>query len=239
MLKEIRILKEQFKPGEYPFNVPAIEALKKLEFKKRVTFFVGENGTGKSTLLEAIAVKAGLNAEGGSRNFFHKTSETASESASKLAEALILSWDKKLLEGYFFRAESFFTLASEVERLEVLDSYGGESLHKMSHGQSFFALFNNRLSGDGFYVFDEPEAALSPNHQLSFLVWLHELMTRTQGQCIIATHSPILLSYPEAEIFSFDDDHIHPIKYKETTHYTLTKDFLGNPEDYLKHLLKE
>ena len=215
-----------------------------MEFKNRVTFFIGENGTGKSTLLEAIAVKAGFNAEGGSKNFLHKTSESASGPAVQLANSIRLSWDKKILEGYFFRAESFFTLASELERIQketpgqdAYAAYGGSSLHTMSHGQSFFALFNNRLSSNGFYLFDEPEAALSPQKQLSFLVWLHEFISKTHGQCIIATHSPIILAYPDAEIFSFDDNTVRAVKYKETGHYNLTKNFLNNPELYLRQLL--
>ena len=245
MLKELSLIKNNSNQTEYPFNVPAIQALEFMEFNSRVTFFIGENGTGKSTLLEAIAVKAGLNAEGGSQNFTHKTSESSNNPAFKLAENLKLSWSRKILNGYFFRAESFFTLATELERIDrenpgqgTYAPYGGESLHKMSHGQSFFALFGNRLKKDGFYLFDEPEAALSPQRQLSFLVWLNEFITNTQGQCIIATHSPIILSFPEAQIFSFNEEGIKSVKYKETPNYNLTKDFLNNPEVYLRQLLK-
>ena len=166
--------------ADFPFSIPAIGGLDTIEFDRPVTFFVGENGAGKSTLLEAIAIGMGLNAEGGSRNFRFATRE----SHSHLSDFLRLSRSvRRVRDSYFLRAESYFNVATEIEALDrggggerIIDAYGGKSLHEQSHGESFFALFMNRLRGNGLYFFDEPEAALSPARQLSFLSRLHELV---------------------------------------------------------------
>jgi predicted ATPase len=183
---------------EYPFRIPAIRHLDELHFEQPVTFFIGENGAGKSTLLEAIAVGSGLNPEGGSRNFNFST--RASHAALRDHLRLVRS-PRRVRDRYFLRAESYFNVAINIEELDrepfggppITASYGGKSLHEQSHGESFFALFMNRLRGEGLYIFDEPEAALSPTRQLAFLSRLHELVGKG-SQFLIATHSPILMA---------------------------------------------
>lgn len=229
----------------YPLSIPFIKHLDELAFSSRVTFFVGENGSGKSTLLEAIAHEAGFSPEGGSKNMHVATT---SQSASALAQHLTLSWRKKPTNGYFFRAESFFNVASYLDTMAreggqgedvTYRPYGGTSLHAQSHGESFLSFFSNRLGSGGFFIFDEPEAALSPQRQLSLLTILHDLCTHTDSQFLIATHSPLLLAYPGAMIYSCDGDRLKTIAYKETDHYRLTKRFLDNHELYLQRLFSE
>jgi predicted ATPase len=213
----------------YPFNIPAIRDFHALDFEQPVTFFIGENGSGKSTLLEAIAIRTGLNPEGGSRNFNFATRA----SHSPLAEYLRLTRSpRRMRDAYFLRAESYFNVATQIERLDdepggppIIGYYGGRSLHEQSHGESFFALFMNRLGGDGLYILDEPEAALSPTRQLAFLSRLHELV-RAGSQFLIATHSPILMAYPDAAIYLLDNGAPNLIAYRETEHYQVTRNFL-------------
>ena len=238
-IKRIRINKDEIENiDKYPFNLPVIRNIDSLELKKKVTFFVGENGTGKSTLMEAIAVNFGFNPEGGSRNFNFSTQESHSE----LSEYITLAKGmKEPRDGYFLRAESFYNVATEIDELNKIDpllsSYGGKSLHKQSHGESFMALMLNRFFGDGLYILDEPEAALSPARQLALLARINELV-KLNSQFIIATHSPILLSYPEAEIYVLNEDEIVLTEYKDTEHYYLTKQFLNDPDRMLKKLLE-
>ena len=225
---------------DYPFSIPAIGGLDTIEFDRPVTFFVGENGAGKSTLLEAIAIGMGLNPEGGSRNFRFATRE----SHSGLSKVLRLSRSvRRVRDSYFLRAESYFNLATEIEALDrepggppIIDAYGGKSLHEQSHGESFFSLFMHRLRGNGLYFFDEPEAALSPTRQLSFLSRLHDLV-KEGSQFLIATHSPILLAYPEAAIHVLDDGPPRRIEYRDTEHYGVTRTFLNDTERMLDILL--
>ncbi len=224
----------------FPFTIPAIGALDTVAFEHPVTFLIGENGAGKSTLLEAIAVAMGLNAEGGSRNFRFSTRA----SHSGLNQYLRLTRSaRRVKDSYFLRAESYFNVATEIEALDeggggpkIIDSYGGRSLHEQSHGESFFALFMNRLRGDGLYFLDEPEAALSPTRQLAFLTRLHELV-QAGAQFLIATHSPILLAYPDASIFLMADTAPRPIAYRETEHYAVTRNFLTRTDQMLAVLL--
>lgn len=230
----------------YPFSLNIIKNLKEIHFPTQVTFFVGENGTGKSTLLEAIAYHAGFGAEGGSKNISFKTSEdNVYSGVQNLSDHLTLSWRQKPKDGYFFRAETFYNVANYLDYLErecggnAYLSYGGKSLHYQSHGESFLSFFKNRVSRGGFFVLDEPEAALSPQRQLALLVIIKQLCKDFNTQFIIATHSPILLSYPEATIYSCDEDHLKKITYTETSHYQLTKNFLNNPDLYLKNLFSE
>jgi predicted ATPase len=225
---------------DFPFSIPAIGSLDTMEFDRPVTFFVGENGAGKSTLLEAIAIGMGLNPEGGSRNFRFATRE----SHSGLSDVLRLSRSgRRIRDSFFLRAESYFNVATEIEALDrepgggrIIDAYGGKSLHEQSHGESFFALFLNRLRGNGLYFFDEPEAALSPTRQLSFLSRLHELV-KDGSQCFIATHSPILMAYPDAAILVFESGPPRRIDYRDTEHYGVTRTFLNDTERMLDILL--
>ncbi|MCA6997512.1 AAA family ATPase [Dickeya solani] len=229
--------------SHYPFSIPAIRSLDFIVPHPNVTFFIGENGTGKSTLLEAIAVSMGFNPEGGTRNFTFSTRASHSELSNYLR---IAKGVPRPRNGFFFRAESFFNLASEIEHLDaepafgppVINSYGGHSLHEQSHGESFLSLMMNRFSGKGLYLLDEPEAALSPARQLAMLARMHDLIL-DDSQFIIATHSPILLGYPDALIYQFDGDNISQVNYKDTDHYQITRSFLNNPEKMLQELMKK
>ena len=231
--------------NDYPFSLPIIKQLPEITFPTQVTFFVGENGTGKSTILEAIALKAGFGPEGGSKNISFKTSlENTYEGTALLAQALILSWRKKPHDGYFFRAESFFNVANYLDTMaqadgRAYDSYGGKSLHKESHGESFLSFFKNRMGNSGFFILDEPEAALSPQRQLSLMVIINDMCKNSDAQFIIATHSTILLAYPEATIYSCDAEMLAAIQYTDTNHYQITKQFLDNPKYYMHHLFKD
>jgi predicted ATPase len=225
----------------YPFNLPAVRALDRIELHPKITFFVGENGSGKSTLLEAIAVSMGFNAEGGSRNFNFGTRRSHSE----LHEYLRIGKGfRRPRDGYFLRAESFFNVATEIENLDaepssaprVIGSYGGKSLHEQSHGESFMALLNQRFGGDGLYILDEPEAALSPRRQLDALARLHTLVEEG-SQFIIATHSPILMAYPDARIFDCGADGIVQRAYEDLAHVRVMRDFLVDPEASVRALL--
>jgi predicted ATPase len=225
---------------KYPFPLPAVRHLRSLELHPNVTFIVGENGSGKSTLLEAIAVAWGLNAEGGSRGFYFETRSSHSELKNCI---LLVKGVRRPADGFFFRAESYFNVASEIERLDaegigprIIDYYGGRSLHEQSHGESFMALLFNRFVGEGFYILDEPEAALSPQRQLSVLTRIHDLVQHN-SQFIIATHSPILMSYPNATIYELTSKGIEQIDYYQTEHYQVTRDFLVSPQRMLDQLL--
>ncbi len=231
--------------SQYPFSLDIIKNLKKIEFPTQVTFFIGENGTGKSTLLEAIAHHAGFGAEGGSKNISFKTSaEDVYSGVHNLADHLVLSWRQKPKDGYFFRAETFYNIANHLDYLnreggDAYNSYGGKSLHNQSHGEGFLSFFQNRMGKGGFFILDEPEAALSPQRQLSLLVIINQLCKDFNTQFIIATHSPILLAYPNSTIYSCDDGDLKKTTYTETSHYQITKDFLNNPELYLKRLFSD
>lgn len=222
---------------EYPFCIPVISAFTELEFSKSVTYIVGDNGSGKSTLLEAIAMLLGINPEGGSKNFNFHTVEThscLSESLRPVRASLNYN------DTFFFRAESFYNVNSEIERLEkinytMLKSYGGKSLHMLSHGEGFMALIKHRLSGQGIYIFDEPEAALSFQNQLAFLSWIKQ--TVAQGaQIIISTHSPVVLSYPDASIYEIEGCQLVPKTYQECNVYRDLMGFMTNREGCLKEL---
>ena len=223
--------------GSYLSRLPAVRSLLRrgeLPFDRPVTFFVGENGTGKSTLLEAIALACGFNAEGGSRNFNFSTVHTE----TPLHEDLTLLRGNYPKDGFFLRAESFYNVASNIDELHVIRSYGGVSLHKQSHGESFLALVQNRFRGHGLYLLDEPEAALSPSRQMTLLAEMDRLV-KDGSQFIIATHSPILMAFPGAAIYELTEDGIRSASYRETEHYQLTRRFLENPEEMLHHLLDE
>lgn len=239
-LREINMKETVTNPVEYPFNISAFDAENlHLRFDTPITFFVGENGSGKSTLMEAIAVNCGFNPSGGSRNNVYDYKPTE----SSLAHHLRLVWNFKMTQGFFLRAESFFNFASHIDVLRedpaggnAYEPYGGRSLHERSHGESFMALFENRFQR-GIYLLDEPEAALSPKRQLVFLAHLHELVKTGEAQFIIATHSPILLSFPGATIYSFDQKGIKQSSYEETEHFQVTSDFLNSYQSFYRHLL--
>ena len=212
----------------------------KLDFGSNVTFFVGENGTGKSTLLEAIAVAYGFNAEGGTRNFSFSTNNTHSGLYSHL-KLISREFPK---DGFFLRAESLYNVATHIEEIDrqaarsrlVIESYGGVSLHCQSHGESFLSIIQNRFSGKGLYMLDEPEAALSPMRLLTLMAELDSLVKK-DSQFIIATHSPILMAFPNADILEFSEDGINKVSYKDTQHYLITKQFINAPEKMLHYLL--
>jgi predicted ATPase len=241
-IEGIKIRKDAGESGGYVFNLPAVKHLirrEELLFSRKVTFFVGENGTGKSTLLEAIAVAFGFNAEGGTRNFNFATEETHSDLCRFLT---VCKGIKRPTDGFFLRAESFYNVASEIDRLDritpLLGYYGGKSLHEQSHGESFLSLVLNRFGGNGVYILDEPEAALSPSRQMTLLAAVDSLV-KNNSQFIIATHSPILMAYPDAEIYVLADDEIRLTPYEETEHYILTKQFLNNTRKMLRYLLED
>lgn len=233
-IKEIRLKKEIHKDDSYIKELPVVNNLTSLDISSNVTFFVGENGSGKSTLLEAIAVNSGFNAEGGTKNFCFSSRETHSDLYKYIT---VVKGVQRPRDGFFLRAESFYNVATEIEKLDlessggvpVIKSYGGTSLHKMSHGESFITLMTNRFSGKGLYILDEPEAALSPIKQMAMLTIINELVKK-KSQFIIATHSPILMAYPGADIFVIDDDGITKTPYKKTDNYMITRKFLENPE---------
>ncbi|MBR7746744.1 AAA family ATPase [Undibacterium baiyunense] len=223
----------EFDQDQFPYYLPAVQAINNLQFHPDVTFFVGENGSGKSTVLEAIAIALGFSAEGGTKSVRFQTADTISPLHSVL---LLAQSFKRPADGYFLRAESFFNVATYMDKMGYLDSYGGKSLHARSHGEAFMALLLTKLRGKGLYLLDEPEAALSPNRQLAALSAIHQLV-QNDSQLIIATHSPILLAYPNAKIFQFSGNGIEEVKYEDTEHYALTKDFLNFYERRLQQLL--
>ncbi len=241
-LRRVELLRDKISSfTEYPFSLPAFRNLETLDFHPQVTFIVGENGMGKSTFLEAIAVAWGFNAEGGTMNFTFSTRESHSDLYQFLR---LVKGIKKPSDGFFLRAESFYNLATNIEELDeggggarVIDSYGGRSLHEQSHGEAFFTTFMNRLSGDGLYILDEPEAALSPLRQLAMISRIHELVCRS-SQFIIATHSPIIMAYPDATILRLTENGLETACYEETEHYQIMKDFINNRERMLRILME-
>lgn len=234
-------LRRELPESSYLNVLPAVNWLKdhRLMLDSPVTFLVGENGSGKSTLLEAIAVACGFNAEGGTRNFTFSTRATHSE----LGEYITVARRRYPRDGFFLRAESFYNVATNIDEMDedfsygpkVIESYGGVSLHHQSHGESFLALVQNRFGGNGLYLLDEPEAALSPTRQLTLLGEMHQLAER-DSQFIVATHSPILMAYPGARIYQLSENGIEPVQYQETEHYQLTRRFLEDPERMLRYL---
>ncbi|GGE70058.1 AAA family ATPase [Priestia taiwanensis] len=227
----------------YPFSLPTIKELETLAFHPNVTYIVGENGMGKSTLLEAIAIAVGFNPEGGTLNFSFSTEDSHSDLHEYLRPVRGADRPK---DGFFLRAESFYNVASEINKLDresslgvpIIESYGGTSLHEQSHGEAFFATFTHRFGGKGLYILDEPEAALSPFRQLSMLSRIHELV-QGGSQFIIATHSPILMAYPEATLYNLTENGIEETTLEETSHFSLMKQFVNDKDRLLHHLFHE
>jgi predicted ATPase len=248
VLKKLTLLRERVPDWEaYPFCVSAIRELREVRFQSRVCFLAGENGTGKSTLLEAIAAHYGFGREGGTRSF-RNSSTDSNESIAPLVKALRLSFDVRTGAGFYLRAESFFNVASHIDEMDkepsmgppLIAFYGGRSLHTRSHGETFFTLLDLKFRRNGLFLLDEPEAALSPQRQLSFLVLIHDVLRKFKNaQFIISTHSPVLLAYPKAQILSFDDGKVHEVVYEQTGSYQVVHHFLNHREKFLEELLAE
>lgn len=233
-IKKILIDWNHISPRSYLRQIEAINQLEELTIEKPVTYFVGENGSGKSTLLEAIAVSCGFNPEGGSRNYNFSTYDSHSE----LCNAMTVGkgW-RKISWGYFLRAESFYNVATKEMEYSDLD-HPSQKYHEKSHGESFLALAQNNFKSNGLYILDEPEAALSPQRQLTLLIEINKLV-KQGAQFIIASHSPILLGLPDAQIWSFDEGAIHQISYEETDSFQTMELFINNRNQLLSQLLRE
>ena len=243
-LRGVRVMRDEIPdPAGFPFSIPALRDLVEIDFDPRVTFFIGENGSGKSTLVEAIAMVVGFNPEGGSRNFKFATRSSESELHRYLRPVRGIRRPK---DGFFLRAESYFNVGTEIEKLDedpfggppIVDSIGGVSVHEQSHAESFLSLVKHRFRGAGLYILDEPEAALSVRGQLSLLRRMHDLVGQG-SQFIVSTHSPILLAFPGATIMELSEAGVRSIEYAETENYQLTQAFLATPERFLRHLFED
>lgn len=241
-IRRVELLREKVPSfSEYPFSLPVIRELSGLELHPKVTYFVGENGTGKSTILEAIATAYGFNPEGGTKNFNFSSMATHSQLYEYIR---LVKGVRRPKDGFFLRAESFYNVATNIDELDreagwprIIDSYGGHSLHQQSHGEAFLSLFLEKFRGEGVYILDEPEAALSPIRQMTMIARLHELV-RQGSQFIIATHSPIIMAYPEAVIYEIRED-IKRVRYEDTDHYKVMRDFLDNRGKMLDILMNQ
>ena len=219
----------------YPFGLPAISKIDRIDFHPEVTFLVGENGSGKSTLIEALAVAWGFNAEGGTKNHRSQTRRSHSELHYYLRFSKSL---RKSGPGFFLRAESMYNIATEIDDVGYMESYGNKSLHEQSHGESFWSLLEHKFRGNALYILDEPEAALSPSRQMSMLVRMHDLV-KENAQFIIATHSPILMAYPNAQIYQVSRHGLETIAYEDTEHFQITRNFLNRHQMMIGQLFAE
>ncbi|MCR5121832.1 MAG: AAA family ATPase [Ruminococcus sp.] len=234
-IRAVGIDRSAISPDSYLHRIPAIAAFDGLTLQRRVTFFVGENGTGKSTMLEALAVSCGFNPEGGTMNYHFSTYDSHSE----LCDALrLIRSIRRPAAGYFLRAESFYNVATADEEYGKLPGGVSHDLHKMSHGESFLTIALNNFRADGIYFLDEPEAALSPQRQMALMLTIAKA-ANNGAQFVIATHSPIILALPDAEIISFDDGRLHPCAYEETSSYQITKMFIDDRRRMIKHLFED
>lgn len=234
-LEEINICPT--KENKYPFNLPLFKDGLNIKLNKPITFIIGENGSGKSTLLENLAFNLGFNTLGGNKNHTYKNNSLDN---FELSNNMKLSWSIKQSKGFFFRAETFFSFAQQIDILADNDNtiynyYGGKSLQKQSHGESFLSFFANKIT-EGFFIFDEPESALSPERQLSLISILNDLTNTGKCQFIIATHSPFLITTPNSEIYEIEDGILSKKEYKETKQFCLYKKFLESPQTYLHYL---
>lgn len=240
MIKKISLERDRVPSfDKYPFNIEVVKNFKELEFRKPVTFFIGENGVGKSTFIEAIAVALKLPAEGGTQNFTYQTKNTTSQ----LSDYIRVSTYNSPQTKFFLRAESFYNFSTEVQRLVEEDdfhelySYYGGNLHECSHGEAFIQLVKNKFTGNGLYILDEPEAALSPSRQMALLCMIDDL-TKKGSQFIIATHSPILISYRDGEIYDLNNN-FNLVEYKKTDIYSIYKRYLDDTDAMQKRLFDE
>jgi predicted ATPase len=243
-IREI-FLKEDRIPSykQFPFSLPVMKNFRELTFHPNVTYVIGENGMGKSTLLEGVAIALGFNPEGGTLNFNFSSYDSHSDLHTYLR---LVKGAERAKDSFFFRAETFYNVASNIEEMDseessapkVIDSFGGKSLHEQSHGESFFAAFTERFRGQGLYILDEPEAALSPLRQLSMLSRINELINQG-SQFIISTHSPILMAYPDAKIIELSESGMTESRLEDTGHYALMKQFFEDRERLLVHLFRE
>lgn len=243
-VKSVQLNKEKvYSFDVFPLNLPVIRNLDTLQFHPNVTYIVGENGMGKSTLLEGIAINLGFNPEGGTRNFQF----SSYDSHTNLHELLrVAKGIYKPHDHFFLRAETFYNLATNIEEMDkeilggrrIIDFFGGKSLHEQSHGESFFAAFLHRFQGNGLYILDEPEVALSPLRQLSMLARIHDLV-ENGSQFIISTHSPIIMAYPDSKILQLTEKGMDEVQLEETAHYQLMKQFFDDKDRLLHHLLKQ
>jgi predicted ATPase len=235
-LRSVELIHEKIShKEEYPFCLPIVKNFERLDFHPDVTFLIGENGSGKSTLIEAIAILMGFNPEGGSKHFGFSTEDSHSHLHQFLRPSKSYKMPK---DGFFLRAESFYNAATYIDQVAPLAAYGGVSMHAQSHGESFWSLITNRFRGKGLYILDEPEAALSPTRQMAMLARMHQLVQQ-ESQFIIATHSPILLAYPNAKIYEISDGFLCERLYEETEHYQVTLKFLSTYKKQLNILLAD
>ncbi|MDQ0271405.1 AAA family ATPase [Cytobacillus purgationiresistens] len=226
----------------FPFHLPVMRNFEELSLHPNVTYIIGENGMGKSTLLEGVAIALGFNPEGGTLNFNFSNYDSHSPLDQYLR--IIKGFDRPS-DHFFFRAETYYNLATNIEELDrelstapkIIDSFGGKSLHEQSHGEAFFAAFMNRFTGHGLYILDEPEAALSPLRQMSMLARINELV-HLGSQFIISTHSPIIMAYPEAKMMQLSEEGMEQVNLEETSHYSMMKQFFENKDRLLHHLFK-
>jgi predicted ATPase len=216
----------------FPYNIPLLKNGIDLTLDKSITFIVGENGSGKSTLLEAIAEKCEFNLAGGNKNhvFEHYKTEAS------LYDHTTITWVKKVSDGFFLRAETFYNFAEYIDSSNFIDAYGNKSLHKQSHGESFLSLFKYKFK-QGLFILDEPEAALSPMRLMALMIIINDLLKTGKVQFIIATHSPILLTFPNSTIYEIQDGKLSETNYESTEHFKVTKNFLNDPNIFLKNLV--
>ncbi|MFD1738747.1 AAA family ATPase [Bacillus salitolerans] len=242
-IREVYLKKDQIPSyNNFPFSLPIFRTLSELNFHPNVTYIIGENGMGKSTLLEGIAIALGFNPEGGTLNF----NFSSFDSHSNLDKYIrLVKGVNKAKDSFFFRAETFYNIATNIEDLDkepsfggkIIDSFGGRSLHEQSHGESFFAAFTERFQGNGLYILDEPEAALSPLRQLSLLSRINDLVNQS-SQFIISTHSPILMAYPNSRIIELTENGINEVRLEDTQHYAIMKQFFDDRDRLLHHLFR-
>lgn len=240
-IREVYLKKEQIPTYHaFPFSLPIFRTLRDLKFHPNITYIIGENGMGKSTLLEGIAIALGFNPEGGTLNFNFSSYDSHSDLDQYLR---VVKGVNKAKDSFFFRAETFYNVATNIEELDkeplaggkIIDSFGGKSLHEQSHGESFFAAFTERFKGQGLYILDEPEAALSPLRQLSLLARMNDLVNDS-SQFIISTHSPIIMAYPNSKIIELTEEGLNEVRLEDTQHYSIMKQFFDDPKRLLHHL---